>query len=126
MPKLNLQARSTQSHSVTEYHIYTTNEDFFKLTKKELTDLVQVGEVLMFKSHLDEQGTLLKCSDVDMYQEIVVYTEVQRQNSPQDLDITPQEALSLMADIQIIEEDGEIPCSLEFDMAMANESENIQ
>ena len=105
MPKLNLQARSTQSHSVTEYHIYTTNEDFFKLTKKELTDLVQVGEVLIFKSHLDEQGTLLKCSDVDMYQEIVIYTEVQRQNSPQDLDITPQEALSLMADVQILEEE---------------------
>ena len=31
-----------------------------------------------------------------------------------------------MTDIQIIEEDGEIPCSLELDMAMANESENIQ
>ena len=126
MPKLNLQARSTQSHSVTEYHIYTITEDFFKLTKKELTDLVQVGEVLIFKSHLDEQGTLIKASDIDMYQEIVVYTEVQRQNNPQNLHITPQEALSLMTDIQIIEEDGEIPCSLELDMAMANESENIQ
>ena len=75
MPKLNLQARSTQSHSVTEYHIYTITEDFFKLTKKELTDLVQVGEV---------------------------------------------------TDIQIMEEDGEIPCSLQLDMEMANESENIQ
>lgn len=128
MPKLNLQARSTQSHSVTEYHIHTDHkyDNFFKLTKKELTDLVQVGEVLIFKSHLDEEGTLLKCSDVDMYQEIVVYTEVQRQNNPQNLDITPQEALSLMTDIQVMEEDGEIPCSLELDMAMANESENIQ
>ena len=126
MPKLNLQARSTQSHSVTEYHIYTITEDFFKLTKQELTDLVQVGEVLMFKSHLDEQGTLLKCSDIDMYQEIVVHTEVRRQNSPQNLEYTAQEALSYMTDIQIIEEDGEIPCSLELDMAMANESENIQ
>jgi hypothetical protein len=126
MPKLNLQARATRSHSKTEYHIYTITEDFFKLTKKELTDLVQVGEVLLFKSHLDEEGTLLKCSDIDMYQEIVVYTEVQRQNNPQNLHITPQEALSLMTDIQVIEEDGEIPCSLELDMAMANESENIQ
>jgi len=126
MPKLNLQSRSTRSHSKTEYHIYTITEDFFKLTKKELTDLVQVGEVLLFKSHLDEEGTLLKCSDIDMYQEIVVYTEVQRQNNPQNLDITPQEALSLMTDIQVMEEDGEIPCSLELDMAMANESENIQ
>ena len=144
MPKLNLQARSTHSHSVTEYHLYTINEDFFKLTKKELTDLVQVGEVLIFKSHLDEQGTLIKASDIDMYQEIVVYTSVQRQNNPQNLHITPQEALSLMTDIQIIEEDGDaleftsawtqedvndnlvIECSKELDMAMANESENIQ
>tara|TARA_R110000823_G_scaffold38441_9_gene103605 strand:+ start:4872 stop:5252 length:381 start_codon:yes stop_codon:yes gene_type:complete len=126
MPKLNLQARSTQSHSVTEYHIYTITEDFFKLTKQELTDLVQVGEVLMFKSHLDEQGTLLKCSDIDMYQEIVVHTEVRRQNSPQNLEYTAQEALSYMTDIQIMEEDGEIPCSLQLDMEMANESENIQ
>ena len=126
MPKLNLQARSTQSHSVTEYHIYTITEDFFKLTKQELTDLVQVGEVLMFKSHLDEQGTLLKCSDIDMYQEVVVYTEVRRQNNPQNLEYTAQEALSYMTDIQIMEEDGEIPCSLQLDMEMANESENIQ
>tara|TARA_R110000824_G_scaffold324326_1_gene511252 strand:+ start:204 stop:638 length:435 start_codon:yes stop_codon:yes gene_type:complete len=144
MPKLNLQARSTHSHSVTEYHIYTINEDFFKLTKKELTDLVQVGEVLIFKSHLDEEGTLIKASDIDMYQEVLIYTEVQRQNNPQNLDITPQEALSLMTDIQIIEEDGDaleftsawtqedvndnlvIECSKELDMAMANESENIQ
>jgi hypothetical protein len=126
MPKLNLQARSTRSHSKTEYHIYTITEDFFKLTKKELTDLVQVGEVLLFKSHLDEEGTLLKCSDIDMYQEVVVHTEVRRQNNPQNLHITPQEALSLMTDIQVMEEDGEIPCSLELDMAMANESENIQ
>ena len=144
MPKLNLQARSTHSHSVTEYHLYTINEDFFKLTKKELTDLVQVGEVLIFKSHLDEEGTLIKASDIDMYQEVLIYTEVQRQNNPQNLDITPQEALSLMTDIQIIEEDGDaleftsawtqedvndnlvIECSKELDMAMANESENIQ
>jgi len=153
MPKLNLQARSTHSHSVTEYHLYTITEDFFKLTKKELTDLVQVGEVLIFKSHLDEEGTLIKASDIDMYQEVLIYTEVQRQNNPQNLDITPQEALSLMTDIQIIEEDGdaleiwerdmealptiaeldpghtmyvEVPCSAELDMAMANESENIQ
>ena len=112
MPKLNLQSSSPYSRSVTEYHIHTTTQDknyitkdLWKLTKQELTDLVQVGEVLMFKSHLDEQGTLLKCSDVDMYQEIVIYTEVQRQNSPQDLDITPQEALSLMADVQIMEEE---------------------
>ena len=82
MSKLNLQARSTHSHSVTEYHLYTINEDFFKLTKKELTDLVQVGEVLIFKSHLDEQGTLIKTSDVEMYQEVVVHTEVRRQNNP--------------------------------------------
>ena len=126
MPKLNLQARATQSHSKTEYHVYTITEDFFKLTKKELTDLVQVGEVLLFKSHLDEEGTLIKASDIDMYQEILVHTSVQRQNNPQNLHITPQEALSLMTDIQVIEEDGEIPCSLELDMAMANESENIQ
>ena len=105
MPKLNLQARSTQSHSVTEYHLYTITEDFFKLTKKELTDLVQVGEVLLFKSHLDEQGTLIKASDVDVYQEVVIYTEVQRQNNPQNLDYTPQEALSYMTNIQIIEEE---------------------
>ena len=91
--------------SVTEFHIHTINEDFFKLTKKELTDLVQVGEVLIFKSHLDEQGTLIKASDIDMYQEIVVYTSVQRQNNPQNLHITPQEALSLMTDIQIMEEE---------------------
>lgn len=144
MAKLNLQARATQSHSITEYHVYTITEDFFKLTKKELTDLVQVGEVLIFKSHLDEEGTLLKCTDIDMYQEVLIYTEVQRQNNPQNLDITPQEALSLMTDIQIIEEDGDaleftsawtqedvndnlvIECSKELDMAMANESENIQ
>ena len=105
MPKLNLQARSTHSHSVTEYHLYTINEDFFKLTKKELTDLVQVGEVLIFKSHLDEQGTLIKASDVEMYQEIVIYTEVRRQNNPQNLEYTPQEALSYMTDIQIMEEE---------------------
>ena len=103
--KLNLQARSTQRYSVTEYHIYTITEDFFKLTKKELTDLVQVGEVLIFKSHLDEQGTLIKASDVEMYQEIVIYTEVRRQNNPQNLEYTPQEALSYMTDIQIMEED---------------------
>jgi len=126
MPKLNLQARSAQSHSVTEYHIHTITEDFFKLTKKELTDLVQAGEVMMFKSHLDEQGTLLKASDVDVYQEVVIYTEVQRQNNPQNLEYTPQEALSHMTNIQIMEEDGEIPCSRDLDMAMANESENIQ
>jgi|AACY02.17.fsa_nt_gi hypothetical protein len=128
MPKLNLQARSTQSHSVTEYHIHTDHkyDNFFKLTKKELTDLVQVGEVLIFKSHLDEQGTLIKTSDVEMYQEVVVHTEVRRQNNPQNLHITPQEALSYMTEIQVMEEEGEIPCSLELDMAMANESENIQ
>ena len=105
MPKLNLQAKSTQRHSVTEYHIYTITEDFFKLTKKELTDLVQAGEVMMFKSHLDEQGTLLKASDVDVYQEVVIYTEVQRQNNPQNLEYTPQEALSHMTNIQIMEEE---------------------
>ena len=107
MPKLNLQSSSTRSHSVTEYHIHTDHkyDNFFKLTKKELTDLVQVGEVLIFKSHLDEQGTLIKASDVEMYQEIVIYTEVQRQNNPQNLDITPQEALSYMTDIQVMEEE---------------------
>ena len=107
MPKLNLQARSTQSHSVTEYHIHTDHkyDNFFKLTKKELTDLVQVGEVLIFKSHLDEQGTLIKASDVEMYQEVVIYTEVRRQNNPQNLEYTPQEALSYMTDIQIMEEE---------------------
>jgi len=105
MSKLNMQKRSTQQHSVTEYHIHTINEDFFKLTKKELTDLVQVGEVTVFKSHLDEQGTLLNASDVEMYQEVVIYTAVQRQNSPQNLDISPQEALSYMTDIQIMEEE---------------------
>ena len=107
MPKLNLQSSSTRSSSVTEYHIYTNHkyDNFFKLTKKELTDLVQVGEVLIFKSHLDEQGTLIKASDVEMYQEIVIYTEVQRQNNPQNLDITPQEALSYMTDIQVMEEE---------------------
>jgi len=106
--KLNLQARSTQSHSVTEYHIYTITEDFFKLTKQELTDLVQVGEVLMFKSHLDEKGTLIKASDVEMYQEIVIYTEVRRQNHPQNLEYTAQEALSYMTDIQIMEEESNL------------------
>jgi len=126
MPKLNMQKRSTQQHSVTEYHIHTTNEDFFKLTKEELTDLVQVGETTIFKSHLDEQGTLLKASDVEMYQEVVIHTEVRRQNNPQNLEYSPQEALSYMTDIQIMEEEGEIPGSLELDMAMANESENIQ
>ena len=52
MPKLNLQSSSTHSHSVTEYHIHTDHkyDNFFKLTKKELTDLVQqrwytVGEL---------------------------------------------------------------------------------
>ena len=105
MPKLNLQARSTHSHSVTEYHLYTINEDFFKLTKKELTDLVQVGEVLIFKSHLDEQGTLVKASDIENYKEVVIYTEVQRENSPQNLEYTAQEALSYMTDIQIMEEE---------------------
>ena len=107
MPKLNLQSSSTHSRSVTEYHIHTDHkyDNFFKLTKKELTDLVQVGEVLIFKSHLDEQGTLIKASDVEMYQEIVIYTEVQRQNNPQNLDITPQEALSYMTDIQVMEEE---------------------
>tara|TARA_B110000977_G_scaffold87721_1_gene116680 strand:+ start:34 stop:372 length:339 start_codon:yes stop_codon:yes gene_type:complete len=107
MPKLNLQSSSTRSSSVTEYHIHTNHkyDNFFKLTKKELTDLVQVGEVLIFKSHLDEQGTLIKASDVEMYQEIVIYTEVQRQNNPQNLDITPQEALSYMTDIQVMEEE---------------------
>ena len=107
MPKLNMQASSTRSRSVTEYHIHTNHkyDNFFKLTKKELTDLVQVGEVLIFKSHLDEQGTLIKASDVEMYQEIVIYTEVQRQNNPQNLDITPQEALSYMTDIQVMEEE---------------------
>jgi len=102
-----MQASSTRSRSVTEYHIHTNHkyDNFFKLTKKELTDLVQVGEVLIFKSHLDEQGTLIKASDVEMYQEIVIYTEVQRQNNPQNLDITPQEALSYMTDIQVMEEE---------------------
>jgi len=105
MPKLNLQSKSQHSHSVTEYHITTTNNDFFKITKKELTDLVQVGEVTVFKSHLDEQGTLLKASDVEMYQEVVIYTEVQRQNNPQNLEYSAQEALSYMTDIQIMEEE---------------------
>jgi len=59
----------------------------------------------MFKSHLDEQGTLLKASDVDVYQEVVIYTEVQRQNNPQNLEYTPQEALSYMTNIQIMEEE---------------------
>jgi hypothetical protein len=107
MPKLNLQSSSTHSRSVTEYHIHTDHkyDNFFKLTKKELTDLVQVGEVLIFKSHIDEQGTLIKASDVEMYQEIVIYTEVRRQNNPQNLEYTPQEALSYMTDIQIMEEE---------------------
>jgi|TARA_B110000908_G_C10199293_1_gene424558 hypothetical protein len=107
MPKLNMQKRSTQQHSVTEYHIHTNHkyDNFFKLTKKELTDLVQVGEILIFKSHLDEQGTLLKTSDVEMYQEIVIHTEVRRQNNPQNLEYTAQEALSYMTDIQIMEEE---------------------
>ena len=107
MPKLNLQSSSTHSRSVTEYHIHTDHkyDNFFKLTKKELTDLVQVGEILIFKSHLDEQGTLLKTSDVEMYQEIVIHTEVRRQNNPQNLEYTAQEALSYMTDIQIMEEE---------------------
>ena len=86
MPKLNLQSSSTHSHSVTEYHIHTDHkyDNFFKLTKKELTDLVQVGEVLIFKSHLDEQGTLLKCSDVDMYQEINFFIDTFEKNKDRD------------------------------------------
>ncbi len=109
MAKLNLQTRSTHSHSVTEYHIHTNQwtgykgNNFFKLTKKELTDLVQVGEVTIFKSHLDEQGTLLKVDDVEMYQEVVIHTEVRRQNNPQNLEYTPQEALSYSTGIQIME-----------------------
>ena len=111
MPKLKIPS-ALRIPSVTEYHIHTTTQDknyitkdLWKLTKQELTDLVQVGEVLIFKSHLDEQGTLIKASDVEMYQEIVIYTEVQRQNNPQNLDITPQEALSYMTDIQVMEEE---------------------
>tara|TARA_R110000851_G_scaffold37986_4_gene97743 strand:+ start:5601 stop:5930 length:330 start_codon:yes stop_codon:yes gene_type:complete len=91
--------------SVTEYHIHTINEDFFKLTKKELTDLVQVGEVTVFKSHLDEQGTLIKASEVENYKEIVIYTEVQRETNPlyNNREYTAQEVLSYMTDIQIME-----------------------
>ena len=104
MPKLKIPS-ALRIPSVTEYHIHTTNEDFFRLTKKELTDLVQVGEVTVFKSHLDEQGTLVKASDVEMYQEIVIYTDVQRENHPQNLEHTAQEALSYSTDIQIMEEE---------------------
>ena len=112
MPKLNLQSSSPYSRSVTEYHIHTTTQDknyitkdLWKLTKQELTDLVQVGEVTVFRSHLDEQGTLIKASDVETYKEVVIYTEIRRQHTPQNLEYTPQEALSYMTDIQIMEEE---------------------
>ena len=112
MPKLNLQSSSPYPCSVTEYHIHTTTQDknyitkdLWKLTKQELTDLVQVGEVTVFRSHLDEQGTLIKASDVETYKEVVIYTEIRRQHTPQNLEYTPQEALSYMTDIQIMEEE---------------------
>ena len=111
MPKLKIPS-ALRIPSVTEYHVHTTSQDknyitknLWKLTKQELTDLVQVGEVLIFRSHLDEQGTLLKCSDVENYKEVVIYTEVQRENNPQNLEYTAQEALSYMTDIQIMEEE---------------------
>ena len=64
---------------------------------------------------------------IDCYQQVHIWKSVEKENHPQGLkEITAQEALSYSTGIQIMEEEGEIECSKELDMQMANTSENIQ
>ena len=99
--------QTPQQHAI-EYHIHIvegtkigdiTLPKWFKITKSQLTDLVQVGSCFMDKIDLT-----ITIDMVETYQEVHVWKSVQRQNSPQDLDITPQEALSYSTGIQIMEE----------------------
>ena len=124
------QIQTPQQHAI-EYHIHIvegtkigdiTLPKWFKITKSQLTDLVQVGSFFMDKIDLT-----ITIDMVESYQEVHVWKQIQRQTNPQGLvDCSAQESLSYSTGIQIMEEAGEIPCSLELDMAMANESENIQ
>ena len=121
----------TPNRHVIEYHIHIVEgtkigdiilPKWFKITKSQLTDLVQVGSFFMDKIDLT-----ITIDMVESYQEVHVWKQIQRQTNPQGLvDCSAQESLSYSTGIQIMEEAGEIPCSLELDMAMANESENIQ
>ena len=99
----------TPQHHAIEYHIHIvegtkigdiTLPKWFKITKSQLTDLVQVGSFFMDKIDLT-----ITIDMVATYQEVHVWKSVQKQNNPQGLnDITAQEALSYSTGIQIMEE----------------------
>ena len=94
------------------------------LDVNEMKELVQMGRF----DYETGTGTMItiRPSDIYLSQEVVTYETLVRANYPSGGDkkgleeFTPQEALSLMTDIQIIEE--ESICSKELDNAMYNES----
>ena len=121
---------------IIEHHIHIVEElrlqdgitlpKWFKISKAQLTDLVQVGSVLM-----DKIDMTITVDMIESYQEVQVWKCVNRENHPQGLsDITAQEALSYSTGIQIMDdtmgsfdENGDaIECSAELDNSWANES----
>jgi hypothetical protein len=99
---------------------------WFNISKTQLTDLVQVGSVIMDKIDMTITIDMIEC-----YQEVHVWKSVEKENHPQDLEgITAQEALSYTTGIQIMEETmgsfDENGDALEFTMAMTQDDANAQ
>ena len=99
---------------IIEHRIYLVEElrlqngitlpEWFKITKSQLTDLVQVGKCKF--SNLHPHGSMYVTVDmIDCYQQVHIWKSVEKENHPQGLkEITAQEALSYSTGIQIMEE----------------------